>query len=493
MAEQGLQGQLKNITDSFSFVGAELIIVGGILAVIVTGLFGVRKHAILGAITTLTAIVSLALVASSGFQSDVHLFNRMLHRDGLADFLIVLVDVSVVLTCLMSLRPREGRSASEYYALILTIALGAHLLLISGNLVMILLSLELISISSYILTGYAFDRRGSEGSLKYFFFGAVASAIMLYGFSLLYGFTGTLDITSRQFFETLAYETSPLLFIAGVMSLSGFLFKMAAAPLQPWAPDVYEAAPMPIVAYLSVAPKLAGLGILLKFVVAMHLNREGIFDWQLIIAVIAIISITVGNLSALWQRNAKRMMAYSSIAHSGFLLVGIAAFLPQAIEFMLFYAAIYLAMNYCVFVYLQYFENFGIETMPTFSGAGKGHIAAAVGLTIALVALTGLPPTAGFTAKLLIFSGLFDAYAGTGKTLLLWLLIIGLLNTVISLFYYMRIPYYAFIKAGTPEQGLKKSSDFENYFGVFLVVLILLLFFVPGLLMGIINSINFAL
>lgn len=493
MPAQGLHDQLTNITDSLGFLVPELILAVAILVVIVAGLAGVRKHSAIGAFSIAAALASMIVLLTAGFQSDVYLFNRIIHRDGLADFLMMLVDVSIVLTCLMSLKRRETRNTPEYYTFLLAIALGSHLLLMSGNLIMIFLSLELISLSSYVLAGYAFDRAGSEGSLKYFFFGAVASAVMLYGFSLLYGFTGTLDPTSPRFLESLAQQSSPLLLVAGVMSLSGFLFKMAAVPMQPWAPDVYQAAPMPVIAYLSVAPKLAGLGILLKFIVALQRTGQGVADWQLIVAIIAILTITAGNLAALWQKNAKRMMAYSSIAHSGFLLVGVAAFLPQGIEFMLFYAAVYLFINYCVFLFLAYFEEYGIDTMPTFSGTGKSHVVAATGLTIGLVALTGLPPTAGFTAKLLVFSGLLDGYTETGKSLLLVLLVIGLLNTVISLFYYMRIPYYAFLKRGVTAGDIKKNVTLENFLGLFLVVVIVMLFFIPGLLMRLINSVNFAL
>jgi NADH-quinone oxidoreductase subunit N len=267
---------------------------------------------------------------------------------------------------------------------------------------------------------------------------------------------------------------------------------MAAVPMQPWAPDVYEAAPLPVIAFLSVAPKLAALGILAKFVLAMHLFGQGAFDWQLIIAAVSMLTITVGNFSALWQKDPKRMMAYSSIAQSGFLLVGIAAFLPQGIQFMLFYGAIYLPMNFAVFVYLMYFEGQQITSIAGFSGNGRKFALAATGITIALVSLTGLPPTAGFTAKLLIFSGLWESYVTSHKPLLIWLLIFGLLNTVVSLFFYLRIPYFAFIKAGG-DPGVQKKGAFENLLGLILVVLVVVIFFIPGLLMGLINRINFVL
>jgi NADH-quinone oxidoreductase subunit N len=487
---QGLNERLTGITESFALVIPELILSAAILLILLAGLFKLKQNLLFNILTSIAVLLSISVIISGGLHTNEDLFNSMMRRDGFGEFLMILVDVSVILTCLMSIRQKEAKSISEYYALILSIALGGHLLLMSTNLVMVFLSLEIISISSYILAGYSFDKAGSEGSLKYFLFGSISSAIMLYGFSLLYGFAGTLDFESTQFFDGMANETSPLLMISGIMALAGFLFKIAAVPMQPWAPDVYEAAPMPVIAYLSVAPKLAALGVLAKFIMSLHVYGQGEYDWQILVAAIAILTITVGNLSALWQKNPKRMMAYSSIAHSGFLLVGIAAFVPEGLQFMVFYGAIYLLMNYCVFVYLMYFDWQGLTTMESFSGAGKNRSMPLVGLTVGLVALTGLPPTAGFTAKLFIFSPLWEAYQQTHKSLLIWLLIFGLLNTVISLFYYLRIPYFAFIKAGNAPQ-MQKNGGFENLLGLILVVLIVVIFFIPGLLMGLINRINF--
>lgn len=489
---QSLNEKLNSITESFAFFVPELILASGIFIILVAGLLNNERNHLFNGITLATALSAFIFIIADGLDVTVILFNGMLHREGFGEFLMLLVDTSLVLTCLMSIRNTDRRHLSEYYCLLLSIALGSHLLLMSVNFIMIFLSIELISLSSYVLVGYSFNKSGSEGSLKYFLFGAISSAIMLYGFSLLYGITGTLDFTSREFFDILAEYKTPLPLIAGMMSLAGFLFKIAAAPMHPWAPDVYEAAPIRIIAFLSVAPKLAGIGILTKFLLAMHLFGQSEYDWQTIIAAISILTITFGNFSALWQKNPKRMMAYSSIAQSGFLLVGIAAFLPQGIHFMLFYATIYLLMNFAVFIYLAYFETHGIYTIPAFAGAGKRFIWASVGLTIGFIALTGIPPTAGFSAKLFIFSALWESYENTRKTLLLGLLLFGLLNTVVSLFYYLRIPYFAFIRAGEPSGDTKKLT-FENFLGFILVVLIIALFFMPGLLMGLINRINFVL
>jgi NADH-quinone oxidoreductase subunit N len=487
-----LNEQLTGITESFAYVIPELILTAGLIVILVSGLIDNTKSHFFNAVTCLTALCSLFIISLNGFPAGTRLFNGVLEREGFGEFLMLLTDVSVVLTCMMSAGNPERRHLSEYYILILSIAVGCHLLLMSTNFITVFLSLELISISSYVLAGYSFNKRGSEGSLKYFLFGSVSSAVMLYGFSLLYGITGTVDFTSQVFFDQLVSHPSPMLLIAGLMGLTGFLFKMAAAPMHAWAPDVYEGAPISVIAFLSVAPKLAGIGALTKFLLALHLFGQGEYDWQTILAAIAILTITIGNFSALWQANAKRMMAYSSIAQSGFLLIGVAAFLPQGIHFMLFYAAIYLLMNFAVFVYLQYFELHRIETISGFAGKGPGFIWASAGLTVGLVALTGLPPTSGFTAKLFVFSALWEAYMGTHKTLLLWLLIFGLLNTVVSLFYYLRIPYFAFLKAGDG-LSIEKKGRFQNLLGLILVVLIVAIFFIPGLLMGLINRINFVL
>src|SRR5690606_11402812 len=219
-------------------------------------LFNNKNNLLPNALTLITSLISFGLIAAGRLQRTSILFDGMLQRDGFADFLMLLVDAAVALTCLMSLRHPSNKKFSEYYTLILAIALGSHLLLLSTHLMAAFLSLELISISSYVLVGYAFNKRASEGSLKYFLFGAVASSVMLYGFTLLYGMTGSLQFTSITFVEGLAADTSPLLLFGGLMGVSGFLFKMAAVPMQPWAPDVYEAAPMPVIALLSVAPKL---------------------------------------------------------------------------------------------------------------------------------------------------------------------------------------------------------------------------------------------
>jgi NADH-quinone oxidoreductase subunit N len=490
-----LTDKLELIGMSLSFFIPELIISSGILFIIAIGLL--KK----GNASLLTFFCLILFSASffyhvfnwSLYAVPTRIFSGMLRSDDFSAYLKILFDVSGILTVLMTWRKQKQQAhLSEYYALLLAVVLGSHLLVMSMNLIMVFISFELISICSYVLAGFSFSKKSAEGSLKYFLFGSVASAVMLYGFSLLYGLTGTLDFSSGDFVHQLLRTDSALFFIAAIMALTGFFYKIAAAPMHPWAPDVYEAAPMPVIAFFSVVPKLAGIGVLTRFILALNIFGQSVFDWQLILCLVAMFSLTVGNFSALWQKKPKRLMAYSSIAQSGFLLVGITALLPQGVHFMLFYASVYTLVNFLVFNYLQHFESLGFDTLESFSGAGKAQPWPAIFILIGFIALTGLPPTAGFTAKFFVFSSIWESYQLTGKTILLWLLIFGLLNTVVSLFYYMRIPYYAFVKDGG-HTAKTNILTIENFFGLVLVLIILLLFFNPGLLMGWINKINFVL
>lgn len=495
--ENGINFKLETITSSLGFAIPEIILSVGIFLLIFISLFKRAKNNNFIAWLTL-ALFTIALsytIVGWSFASSVSVFQGMLRKDDFASYFKILVDVAGLITVLMSMKSEELKGkqfSSEYFVLIASAVLGAHLLTMTTNFIMVFISLELLSISSYVLAGYSFTKKGAEGSLKYFLFGSVASAIMLYGFSILFGLTGTVDFSSAFFTERLIDTQSPIILVAGLMSLAGFLYKIAAAPMHPWAPDVYEAAPMPVVAFLSVVPKLAGIAILVRFTLALNLFGQSNFNWQIILSVVAILSILIGNLSALWQNNPKRMMAYSSIAQAGFLLVGVVCFSNEGIEFTMFYACIYLLANMAVFICLQVFEQNGIHSIQSFSGLGKSHVLISIVMLIGFISLAGIPPTAGFTAKLFVFTSLWSAYEQSGNNVVVWLLVLGLLNTVISIFFYLKIPYYAFIKTSDTVPSIKKTRV-ENFLALILVVLILFLFIRPDFLMGWLNRINFVL
>lgn len=499
MVTTGILEKLEWIQSSLAFFIPELMLATGIVIVLTLGIAvpalrsGRRTQGILvaGVVIIMAAIVA-AVADWSDRTAPVVLFSGMVRADNFSTWMKLLCDIAGVGTLLMSLqRGIIQKHAPEYAALVLAVLLGAHLLVMSTNMVMIFLAVELISISSYVLAGYTFQQRGAEGSLKYFLFGSAASAIMLYGFSLLYGLTGTADVASPAFADHILRHQTSLLLTAGLLAMSGFLFKMAAIPMHGWAPDIYEAAPMPVLAFFSVVPKLAGLGVLTRFVIAVNAFGQSSIDWRYIIGLIAIGTISAGNLAALRQESPKRMMAYSSIAQSGFMLIGIVALTQQAVQFMLFYAAVYMVANYLVFIYLQHFETRGVYTISGFAGTGRSDALQHAFLLTGLISLTGIPPLAGFTAKLLIFTGLYESYQTFSDPLLLWILVLGLLNTVISLFYYVRIPFFAFFRDGVAQPS--KYLTWNNLFGLILVLALLILFFQPNLLMGWINKITFVL
>ncbi len=482
--------RLDAIQGSLIYFLPELALVVLFVALIIAS-FVTQKQRTLLMITAAGHLVSLVLGLVQDLSDHVILFDGMLRHDGLATWLKVLVDAGVVFTCLLTTARPQVRPG-EYFAVLTGVAIGAHLLVMCNNFLMIFIALEVVSIGSYVLAGFAFNKQGSEGSMKYFLFGATASAVMLYGFSLLYGLSGTLRMDDPHLTETLASGTSPLVLVSGLMVIAGFLFKISATPMHFWAPDVYAGAPTPVVAFFSVVPKLAGLGVLVRFALTLNSFGEPAFDWQSILALVSLLTITIGNVAALKQTDPKRMMAYSSIAHSGFLLVGLVPFSPQGIHYMLFYAVVYLVMNFTVFAVLLFFEEQNIHTIPGFAGAARSFVWASVLLLIGFVSLTGLPPTAGFTAKLFVFSALWESYGIAGKPLYLWLLVLGLINTVISLFYYFRIPYYSFLR--TLQPAIPKANlqaGFLHFLAFLLVIILLALFFAPGLLMGWINKITF--
>lgn len=437
------------------------------------------------AIVTILAlgITTYWTVASStrGF-----LFLHLLFVDNQAIFLQLLIALAGIFVVLYELittsdhvvtsttsSARSERLPVEWYSILLAMLIGLFLMTISVNLLSIYLSIELVSICSYLLTALTAERKASEGGLKYLLFGAVSSAIMLYGMSLLYGITGTLDLTTEAFGMELAHQDSAVVIVAMLLTLAGLLFKLAGVPFHIWTPDAYEAAPIPVAAFFSVAPKAAAILVLMRLVTVLpaELSTADMIlgastaSLQTPLAVLALAGILIGNLSALRQTNAKRLLAYSTIAHAGFLLVGVVAFNQAGFEAVFFYISTYLFISLAAFFLIDLLaRRVGQEeaidpfTLSRLAGLGARFPFIAVALTVVMLALTGLPPTVGFTAKLLAFSALFDAYQHSSDNWLLALFVLGLLNALISLVYYLKIPFLLFFRA-TPESSRIDTSD----------------------------------
>lgn len=480
-----LQQTLNDISNSLALFGPELMLVTGIVLLsLLSFTTKINRRIIVSfclAVTTLTAFLTLQSPDSGA------MFSGMINRGSQELYFQILLDVSAMLTMVLLLMEPVRKKIAEYCLLLLTATLGGHLLIMADNLLMVFVAIELISIPSYFLTAWLFERKSAEGSFKYFIFGSVSSAIMLYGMTILYGLTGSLSITGLNL-QSIPEEQLTLLLTAGMMTSCGLLFKLAAVPMHPWAPDVYESTPMSAAAFFSTMPKFAALSALIH--IGSVLDGDILGSFQMMMAIVSIVTITVGNFSALAQKNARRMIAYSSIAHSGFMLIGVVVMNGMTIEFISFYAAVYLIANFLAFGYLQYFEKQGLLNVQQFAGIGSTLFWPSLFLMVAMVSLIGLPPTAGFTAKLLVFSGVWDEYQNSGNWVLLLLLLVGLFNTVVSLYYYLKIPFYAFLKQ--PQNFEKRNIiGFQNLFGLVMVLLLLLLFFQPGVLMGWINKLNF--
>lgn len=489
---QGTAEKLEWIQLSLGYFLPELLLCVSVIILLLASLFSKAQGKVSDALALLffTGAFILSLLQYGEVSTNVPLFSDMLQLNNFSIYLKILIDLAAVLTVLLSYSQQERKG--EYYALIATATLGAHLLVMSSHLVMAFLALELISLPSYALAAFGFQKKSMEAALKYFLFGSVASAIMLYGMSMLYGQTLTLDFTSIEFGQAIFSGQNYFLVISVCFVLVGFLFKLSSAPAHPWAPDVYEASPTPVVAFFSVVPKLAGLGIIIHFIQALNLGGSSSIRWYIIISLIAILTLIIGNFAALLQKNPKRMMAYSSIAQSGFLLIGAITLTDQGMAVMLYYATAFLLANYLVFWYIAYFESQAVVEIEDYAGVGRIHPFASIMLLVGLISLTGLPPTAGFMAKLFIFSSLWTSYESSQAIIYLIVFFVGLLNTVVSLFFYLKIPYQAFLRAESQTLTIKKSI-LVNLFGIIVVIMLLVLFFMPSGLMGWLNRINFAL
>jgi NADH-quinone oxidoreductase subunit N len=319
----------------------------------------------------------------------------------------------------------------------------------------IMLGLEFLSLLSYLYI--SFDIKNSsnaESSTKYIVFGLFATAVMLYGITFLYGLSGSLYLDAG-FLSELSKAEPAMVAMAIILFAAGFLFKISAAPFHYYSPDVYEGSQPSTLAFISTLPKIAGFAVLYLFINRFHFQYQGStliwphFNWEKVLAIIAIVTMFVGNLSALAQQNLKRIFAYSSISHTGFLLMGLVVFSSTGLDALFYYLLIYVISNFALFFILQYAESkYGIKELSQFVGFGKKEKFLSGLLVVLLASFTGLPPLAGFLAKFFVFSGVFEQYQVSHEPWLLFVLIAGVLNTVIALFYYFNIARVVFLKPG---------------------------------------------
>ena len=393
----------------------------------------------LGAVALIGALASLgAVYVQAGSPGEA--FSHMVRVDNFSIFFHAVILVIVLLSILSSFEymEQQGIRAGEYYGLILLGAAGMCLMTSAVELVLIFIALEISSISTYILAGFLRrDPRSSEASLKYFLLGSFATAFFLYGVALIFGATGSTTFANiytalhTGYIPTLAYVAMAMIFV-------GLGFKVAAAPFHVWTPDVYEGAPSPVVGLMSTAPKAATFAVLLRVIFEAQL--PGTF-WLIWVA--AALSMTLGNLGALRQNNIKRLLAYSSIAHAGYLLVAFAALPDTGIPSAMFYTAAYAAMNVGAFAIISHIGNCGerYTSVDDYAGMGRRAPFLAAILTVFLLSLIGIPATGGFFAKFYVFSAALHA-----TTPLVGLTIIGVINSAIGSYYYLRIIVVMYMK-----------------------------------------------
>ena len=455
---------MDNIT-SLRFFVPESVLTVAVLAMFIQDLL-VRRSAQRENILTASAVVWLALTGLALAlmpAGDFPLFGGLLQQDPLRVFFCWLFLGAALLTVLIVPKSRQISSArlGEFMALLFALLLGMFLMASATDLLMIYLAVEMVSLVSYVLTSFRRgDRKANEAALKYVIYGGVASGVMLYGMSILYGLFGTTrvtgaggigaqlaDVTSRLFLAH-AFGGQPAaqlaLVVAVIFVLAGVGYKIASVPFHMWCPDVYEGAPTPFTAFLSVGPKAAGFAVAIRFFFAAFEKQVPgggyvavtELPWPAIIGIISAITMTLGNLTAIVQTNLKRLFAYSSIAHAGYLLMGLAAASTAGVQAILVYLIVYVLMNVGAFlVVIAVSRHTGGEDIKDFRGLGQKAPIAALALAVFLFSLTGIPPFAGFVGKYLIFA----AVVQKGGFWNVMLAVIGVLNSAVSLFYYARI------------------------------------------------------
>jgi NADH-quinone oxidoreductase subunit N len=383
-------------------------------------------------------------------------FGGMVLADGFALFFKLTFLIIAFLTVLisMSYTRREGIAPGEYFALVLFATFGMMLMAGGGHLLVIFLGLETMSISIYILAGMLReDRRSAEAALKYFLLGAFATGFLLYGIALLYGATGSLNL--KEIGTTLAAAKSPsrnpmLLMSLGLLTI-GFGFKIASVPFHMWTPDVYEGAPTSVTGFMATGVKAAGFAALVRvFFTALPAYQP---DWAALMWLLAVATMTVGNVLAISQTNIKRLLAYSSIAHAGYILVAFVAGNPQGLSGILFYLMSYAFMNLGAFACVILLGRKGEENtlVADYAGIGFKYPLLGAAMTVFMLSMAGIPPLGGFMAKFYVFSAAV-------KNQDYWLVVIGVLNSAVSVYYYLRVTVMIYFREPEREiQGLEFS------------------------------------
>ena len=468
--------------DNLNFIYPEIFISLSIMFLLLLGVFKKNSTSLIYNLSIVFLIFTLALIFNYPQQSNVNLFNDSYKIDYFSSFMKILTMCSGIFVLITSSRYLKIFKIFqiEYSILILCSILGMMVMISSNDLIVFYIGLELQSLALYVLASFNRDQiKSSEAGLKYFVLSALSSGLLLYGCSLIYGFSGSTNFItiSENINSTQFGLTFGIVFI-----LVGLAFKISAVPFHMWAPDVYEGSPTSVTLFFAVVPKIAALTVFIRFLYVPFINM--IDQWQIIIIFLSIASMIFGAVAAIGQKNLKRLVAYSSIGHMGFALAGLSSGTNEGIQSSIIYISIYLIMNLGLFSCLfmmkrndQYYEN-----IDDLSGLSKNHPLISLSLLIILFSLAGIPPMAGFFAKFYVFSAVI-------KESMYFLAITGLLSTIISAFYYLRIIKIIYFD---PEKE-KYDTDYNIGLKITLslsTLLILLYFIFPSTLVEIVSRIN---
>ena len=449
--------------DDFYYVLPEIVLTCGALVLLIVDLILPKRDGAVFGVAIVTLLATAAAVLSFA-GVNVTASAGLLAIDGFATFFKLVFILSAVMTVLMSgsyLRV-EGVRAGEYCFLILCATLGMMFMASGVDLITLFIGLETMAIAFYILAGFLKpSERSNEAAVKYFLLGAFSLGLLLYGMSLLYGATGTTSLNGIA--AALAGgERSLVLILALILIGAGMGFKIAAVPFHMWAPDVYEGAPTPVTAFLSVGSKAASFAMLLRiFFVGLPFL---VSDWQTLFWVLAAITMTVGNIAAITQTNTKRMLAYSSIAHAGYVLVGVVAGTERGITATLVYLWVYLFMQLGAFAIISMLRRQDVvgDELKDLSGLYFRKPFAAIAMLIFMLSLGGIPPTAGFMGKVWVFGAAIDQG-------FIWLAVIGVVNSAISLYYYYRVIVFMWLKEETLGSDIEMSPAMATVLGIAVV------------------------
>ena len=470
---------------SLEFFIPELILTITILAALITDLFVKKsKTNMIGWVLGVGLVVVGLSVHNLSSVPPTTLFLDMIVIDPFSSFMKIVIILSTLLVIVASWvnDELEKYRKGEYFTIMGIMVMGLFLMTSSVDIIMLYISIEVVSIMSFVLAAYLkLDTRSNEAGLKYVIYGAFSSGVMLFGLSIVYGLAGSTNYFAIQdTLSSLDGSANSALIMALLMIFAGFGYKISSVPFHFWTPDVYEGSPSTITAYLSVAPKAAGFAMIIRFFhqvfsdsIGLTSNAIGSTDlpWPEIIGVLAVVTMTMGNLVAIQQKSIKRMLAYSSIAHAGYMMLALPVLSMEAVESVMIYLFIYVFMNLGAFFIVIFVKNkTGGESFEDFEGLGWKMPIVGAFMTLFMLSLTGLPPTAGFIGKLYIFKTL----VGAGSEFL-WLVVAGGVNSVISLYYYFHVVKVMFLGG--------KRSDVITYppstmFGLMIFTA------VPSLLLG---------